>query len=82
MSVKKWEEQDKVENICKDLAMVFIKESCYSLAIDILDLARAIHYDDTIRIRRNYFINSKDDFKKSQIDKIKEYCKEYLAMSF
>lgn len=79
---KKWEEQKKIEKICKVLLIKFVNEDCFSLATDMLELVNAIHYDNVLKIKENYFITKKDIFIGKEIKQIKKYCKKYLGMSF
>lgn len=75
-------ERKKIVEMCKNLAIKWIKTDCFVIGKDMVELAYYLYYDDVLKIRENYFINDNDNFHKKEREKIKAYCVKYLGMSF
>lgn len=63
----------QVLRLCKKEIKDYLKENCYGLAEDMINVCRAIDYDDANYIYRNNFILRLDNFRREKMDKIRDY---------
>lgn len=68
----------EIMDLCKKLLREFIRNDCYVLSQDMVEICDIIFNGKKRRISPNSFVRDEKDnyFRRKQIDKIREYLKE------
>lgn len=65
--------REKILKLCKSELRLYLKDDCYGLVEDMMEICKAIYFSDISYIKTVNFIKSDDNFRKEKMDKIRAY---------